>query len=61
MNALRCSGTCWSGLLITLPIAPLIGVPVAVESVLNVIELCPLRIRGPVMILIQPRAAVLIG
>ena len=46
------------GTLITSGIALLIGVPVAVATALYVTELCPLRIRGPVTILIELLAAV---
>lgn len=46
------------GTLITSGLALLIGVPVAVATALYVTELCPLRIRGPVTILIELLAAV---
>jgi ABC-type phosphate transport system permease subunit len=46
------------GTLITSGLALVIGVPVAVASALYVTELCPLRIRGPVTILIELLAAV---
>jgi phosphate ABC transporter permease protein PstC len=46
------------GTLITSGLALIIGVPVAVATALYVTELCPLRIRGPVTILIELLAAV---
>jgi phosphate ABC transporter permease protein PstC len=46
------------GTLITSGLALVIGVPVAVATALYVTELCPLRIRGPVTILIELLAAV---
>jgi phosphate ABC transporter permease protein PstC len=46
------------GTLITAGLALVIGVPVAVATALYVTELCPLRIRGPVTVLIELLAAV---
>jgi phosphate ABC transporter permease protein PstC len=46
------------GTLITSGLALVIGVPVAVATALYVTELCPLRIRGPVTVLIELLAAV---
>ena len=46
------------GTLITSGLALIIGVPVAVATALYVTELCPLRVRGPVTILIELLAAV---
>jgi phosphate ABC transporter permease protein PstC len=46
------------GTLITSGLALAIGVPVAVATALYITELCPLRIRGPVTILIELLAAV---
>lgn len=46
------------GTLITSGLALMIGVPVAVATALYITELCPLRIRGPVTILIELLAAV---
>jgi phosphate ABC transporter permease protein PstC len=46
------------GTLITAGLALVIGVPVAVATAIYVTELCPLRIRGPVTVLIELLAAV---
>jgi phosphate ABC transporter permease protein PstC len=46
------------GTLITSGLALAIGVPVAVATALYVTELCPLRVRGPVTVLIELLAAV---
>ncbi len=46
------------GTLITSGLALLIGVPVAVATALYVTELCPLRVRTPVTVLIELLAAV---
>jgi phosphate ABC transporter permease protein PstC len=46
------------GTLITSGLALVIGVPVAVATALYVTELCPLRVRGPVTVLIELLAAV---
>jgi phosphate ABC transporter permease protein PstC len=47
-----------AGTLITAAIALLIGVPIAVASALYVTELCPRRLRGPLVILVELLAAV---
>src|SRR5256885_5466396 len=47
-----------AGTLITSAIALVIGVPVAVASAIFVTELCPRRIRGPIVILVELLAAV---
>jgi phosphate ABC transporter permease protein PstC len=47
-----------AGTLITSAIALLIGVPVAVATALFVTELSPLRLRGPLVILVELLAAV---
>jgi phosphate ABC transporter permease protein PstC len=46
------------GTLITAGLALVIGVPVAVATAVYVTELCPLRVRGPVTIMIELLAAV---
>jgi phosphate ABC transporter permease protein PstC len=46
------------GTLVTSALALLIGVPVAVAAALFITELCPLRARGPVSVLIDLLAAV---
>jgi phosphate transport system permease protein len=46
------------GTLITAGLALAIGVPVAVATAVYVTELCPLRVRGPVTVLIELLAAV---
>jgi phosphate ABC transporter permease protein PstC len=46
------------GTLITAGIALVIGVPVAVASALYVTELCPVRLRGPLTIMVELLAAV---
>jgi phosphate ABC transporter permease protein PstC len=46
------------GTLITSGLALLIGVPVAVATALYATELCPLRLRGPLMMLVELLAAV---
>jgi phosphate ABC transporter permease protein PstC len=47
-----------AGTLITSAIALVIGVPIAVASAIFVTELCPRRIRGPIVILVELLAAV---
>jgi len=46
------------GTIITSGLALLIGVPVAVATALYATELCPLRLRGPLMVLVELLAAV---
>ena len=46
------------GTLITSGLALMIGVPVAVATALYATELCPLRLRGPLMMLVELLAAV---
>jgi phosphate transport system permease protein len=46
------------GTLITSGLALVIGVPVAVATALYATELCPLRLRGPLMVLVELLAAV---
>jgi phosphate ABC transporter permease protein PstC len=46
------------GTLITAAIALVIGVPIAVATALYVTELCPRRLRGPLVVLVELLAAV---